>query len=160
MHTCINSALCLFDAPPVQTDIISSKIVDYHPITNIAGNDIPIHFEITGNPEEYIDCQSIDLELKVKVTKSDGSAIDSTADKVGLSNLAIASLFQDVTLTMNDKQIEGKDHTYAYGAYISTLTQFQSQAKRAHLIRSSWLTNGKGEFDNDANNGLVETIEW
>ena len=159
MHTCINSALCLFDAPPVQTDIISSKIVDYHPITNIAGNDIPIHFEITGNPEEYIDCQSIDLELKVKVTKSDGSAIDSTADKVGLSNLAIASLFQDVTLTMNDKQIEGKDHTYAYGAYISTLTQFQSQAKKTHLVTSGWLADEEGKFDNDANEGLVKRME-
>ena len=160
MQSCVNSALCLFDSPPVQTDIISSKIVDYHPITNIAGNDIPIHFEITGNPEEYIDCQSIDLEIKVKITKPDGSKIDSTTDKVGLTNLAMASLFQDVTLTLNDKQVEGGDHTYPYSAYLATLSQFQWQAKKTHLLTSGWLEDEEGKFDDDKNKGLVKRMEW
>ena len=160
MHSCINSALCLFDTPPVQTDIISSKIVDYHPITNIAGNDIPIHFEVTGSPDEYIDCQSIDLELKVKITKTDGTDIDSKTDKVGLTNLAIASLFQDVSLTLNDKQIEGGDHTYPYGAYLGTLSQFQSQAKKTHLLTSGWLGDEEEKFDNTANKGLIKRMEW
>ena len=60
--------MCIFDEPPVQTDIISTKVVDYHPISNIEGNDIPIQFEVTGNPEEYIDCQDINIELKCKIT--------------------------------------------------------------------------------------------
>ena len=141
-------------------DIISSKIVDYHPITNIAGNDIPIHFEVTGSPDEYIDCQSIDLELKVKITKTDGTDIDSKTDKVGLTNLAIASLFQDVSLTLNDKQIEGGDHTYPYGAYLGTLSQFQSQAKKTHLLTSGWLGDEEEKFDNTANKGLIKRMEW
>ena len=160
MQTCVNSALCLFDSPPVQTDIISSKLVDYHPVTNIAGNDIPIHFEISANPEEYIDCQGIDLELRLKITKSDGTNIDSTKDTVGLTNLAIASLFQDVTLTLNDKQIEGGDHTYPYGAYLSTLTQFQSQAKKTHLKPAGWCADEYGKFDHDSNKGFVEREKW
>ena len=109
-HTCINSGFCIFDEPSVQTDIQSSKVVDYHPISNIEGNDIPIQFEVTGNPEEYIDCQDISIELKCKITKADGKPI-VVADKCGLTNLNLASIFQDVSLTLNDKQIEGGDHS-------------------------------------------------
>ena len=160
MQKSINSALCLFDSPPVQTDIISSKIVDYHPVTNIEGNDIPIHFEVTGNPEEYIDCQSIDLELKLQIKKTDGSAIDSSKEDVGLINLGIASLFQDVSLSLNDKQIEGGNHTYPYESYISVLTQFQKQAKTTHLQTSGWYEDQSGKFDDAKNTGLIKRREW
>lgn len=160
MPSTVNSALCIFDSPPVQTDIISSKIVDYHPVTNIVGNEIPIQFEVTGNSEEYIDCQGIDLELKVQIKKSDGSNINSASDKVGLTNLAIASLFQDVSLTLNDKQIEGGDHTYPFSSYISTLTQFQQQAKQTHLQAGGWYADQSGKFDDVTNTGLKKRMEW
>lgn len=158
-QTCMNSALCIFDAQPMQTDIISSKIVDYHPINNIEGSDIPIQFDVAGNTEEYIDCQDITLEVKLKILKSDGKSIGAT-DKVGLTNLAISSMFGDVSLMLNDKQIEGGDHSYAYASYLSTLTQFQEQAKKTHLRACGWATDEAGKFDNDGNSGLVKRMKW
>ena len=152
MHTCLNSGLCIFDEQPIQTDVLSSKLVDYHPISNIEGSDIPIQFEITGNPEEYIDCQDINIELKCKITKADGKPIEP-ADKLGLTNLSIASLFQDVSLTLNDKQIEGGDHSYPYAAYFSTLSQFQGQAKGTHLRTWGWQADQPDKFDNETNTG-------
>ena len=151
--------MCIFDEQPIQTDIQSSKVVDYHPISNIEGSDIPIQFEVTGNPEEYIDCQDIDIELKCKITKADGKDIVA-ADKLGLTNLSIASLFQDVTLTLNDKQIEGGDHSYPYAAYFSTLSQFQGQAKVTHLRTWGWQADQPEKFDDETNTGLVERMKW
>ena len=159
MHTCVNSGMCIFDEQPIQTDIQSSKIVDYHPISNIEGSDIPIQFEVTGNPEEYIDCQDISIELKCKITKADGKPIVA-ADKLGLTNLSVASLFQDVMLTLNDKQIEGGDHSYPYAAYFSTVSQFQGQAKGTHLRTWGWQSDQPEKFDNETNTGLVERMNW
>lgn len=158
MQSTINSALCFFDTSPQQTDIISSRIVDYFPSTNIVGNDIPIQFDVTANADDYIDCQSIDLELCVQIKKTDGTNIDSK-DKVGLINLPIASLFSDVTLSLNNKQIEGGDSSYPYGAYLYTLTQFQNQAKQTHLQAAGWFTDQSGKFDDFANNGLKKRVE-
>ena len=159
LQTCVNSGMCIFDELPVQTDIQSSKIVDYHPISNIEGNDIPIQFEVKGTSEEYIDCQDINIELKLKITKADGTAI-AAADKCGLTNLSLASLFQDVTLTLNDKQVEGGDHSYPYGAYFSTLSQFQMQAKRTHLRIWGWQSDQIDKFDEETNTGLIERMKW
>ena len=155
----MNSALCIFDSPAIQTDIISNKIVDYHPVSNIESNDIPIQFEIAGNPEEYIDCQDINIELKLKIIRADGKAIDA-ADKVGLTNLGIASIFHDVSLTLNDKQVEGGNHVYPFSSYISTLTQFQQQAKKTHLRSSGWVADQAEKFDDETNTGLVERMKW
>jgi len=155
----INSALCFFDSPPHQTDIISSTIVDIVPTTNIDGNQQPIQFDIPANPQDYIDCQSIDLELCIQIKKTDGTNIDSSKDKVGLANLPIASLFSDVYLILNDKQIEGGDRAYPYGAYIHTMTQFQKQAKQSHLQVSGWYDDQQGKFDDVSNTGLKRRMD-
>lgn len=159
MFTCLNSGNCIFDEQPVQTDIQSSKLVDYHPISDIKGKDIPIQFLVSGTTEEYIDCQDINLELTLKITKANGKDIVA-ADKVGLTNLSIASLFQDVSLTLNDKQIEGGNRHYPFAAYFSTLSQFQAQAKGTHLRTWGWQVDQPEKFDDETNTGLVERMNW
>ena len=112
---CKNSSLCIFDKVAVQTDIIKSNEVDYFPVTSISSGG-PIEFHIPGNSEEYIDCNNINLYLKIKVTKADGTDIAAT-DKVGLNNLAISTLFQDVILTIGETQFEGGQKCYPYKGY-------------------------------------------
>lgn len=155
---CVNTGLCLFDEPGIQTDVISSKIVDYHPVSNIESGDTPIHFEVVGNSEEYIDCDCINLLLKVIIVKLNaGKKSNITdADKAGLINLPITSLFHDVSLTLNDKQIEGGQHSYAYSAYLSTLSQYQKQAKKTHLRACGWEYDEAGKFDTETNKGFVD----
>ena len=55
------------------------------------------------------------------------------ADKVGPVTNFLHSLFDNVTLCLNNKQIENTNSPYAYRAYIENLLNFNQQAKETHL---------------------------
>ena len=98
-----NSTFRLFDKPAVQTGFIKNQIVDYYPLINVSSGG-PTVFTIPGS-SEYIDVNDIQIYVIAKVTKADVCKIVSIKDKVGLNNLAIAFLFQDVSLALGDTQI-------------------------------------------------------
>ena len=149
---CKTSALCIFDAPGVQTDFQRTNMVDYYPLNSVNGVS-PIEFHIPGNSEDYLDLNDIRLYLKLKVTKADGTDIGN-ADKVGLNNLAISTLFQDVTLTIGETQIEGGQMCYPYLGYFNTVMQFQPHAQNSHMLSMGWYKDEAGKFDNEANKGF------
>ena len=150
---CKNSALCLFDKPAILTDIQRRYTVDYYPISTVTSN-APIEYYIPGNSEDYIDLNSCELLVKIKVTKADGTAVDQTKDFVALNNLAIATLFQDASLTIGETQIEGGDMTYAYKAYFKTVTQFTPAAQESHMLAMGWYKDEHGKFDVKTNAGF------
>ena len=150
-----NSSLCVFDKPAIQTDFIRNQVVDYYPLTNVASGG-PIEFTIPGSSEEYIDVNDIQIYILAKITKADGSNIDSAADKVGLNNLPIATLFQDVSLTLGENQIEGGQMCYPYLAYLSTVMQFTPDAQRSHMQSMGWFKDEAGKFDDATNKGFVK----
>ena len=145
-------ALCIFDRPGSQTDILKSSTVDYYPLSSIAGGG-PIEFHIPGNADDYIDVNDITLYVKFKVLKADGTAIVD-ADKVGLNNLPIATLFQDVSLTLGETQIEGGQMCYPYRAYFNTVMQFQPTAQFSHMQAFGWYKDEAGKFNNETNTGF------
>ena len=151
---CKDSSLCLFDRPGTLTDIQRSYTVDYYPVSSVTASG-PIEFYIPGNSEDYIDLNDIKLFVKLKVTKADGKAIDQTKDKVALNNLAIASLFQDASLTIGDTQVEGGDINYAYHTYLKTVSQFTPSAQKSHMLTSGWYKDEASKFENDSNKGFV-----
>ena len=147
-----SAALCIFDKPGSQTDILKSSMVDYYPISSI-GSGGPIEFHIPGNAEDYVDVNDIALYMKFKVLKADGTNI-TDADKVGLNNLPIASLFQDVSLTLGETQIEGGQMCYPYRAYFNTVMQFQPSAQFSHMQAFGWFKDDAGKFNDENNNGF------
>lgn len=149
-----NSFLCLFDKPSVQTDVLSNHRVKYYPLSTLSVGS-PIEFHIEGTGDEYIDPNDIYLHVRFKVLKSDGTDI-TASDKVGLNNLAIATLFQDVSLTAGDIQIEGGQQNYAYLAYISTMLQFHPSAQRSHMQMLGWYKDEATKFDAETNSGFVK----
>ena len=155
---CRNSSLCIFDKPHTQTDIVKSYICDYHPITSLSSSG-PIEFHIPGNTEDYIDVNDIYLHVKFKVKQADGTDIEA-ADKVGLNNLSIATLFQDVGLTLGEVQIEGGNQCYPYMAYLPTLLQMHPTALATHMKLFGWTKDEKGKFDEENNAGFIERQKW
>ena len=152
-----NSALCIFDRPPVQTAVIRNTTVDYYPLTNVSAGG-PIEFFIPGSTEDYIDVNDISLYIKAKVTKTSGAPLD-VADKVALTNLPISSLFQDVALTLGENQIEGGQMCYPYLGYFHTLMQFDPKAQQSHMRAQGWYMDEPGKFDIDANAGFIKRQE-
>lgn len=148
-----SSSLCIFDKPSTQTDILKSNVIDYYPLSTI-GDGGPIEFHIPGNGDDYIDVNDISLYVRFKVLKADGTAIVA-ADKVGLNNLPIASLFQDVSLMIGETQIEGGQMCYPYRAYFDTIMQFQPHAQFTQMQAYGWYKDESGKFNDEANTGFV-----
>ena len=136
------------------TDIQKNQVVDYYPVSSVTAG-APIEFHIPGNTEDYIDVNDISLYLKLKVTKADGTDIEAT-DKVGLNNLPIATLFQDVSLTIGETQVEGGQMSYPYVAYFNTMLQFHPAAQNSHMLTQGWCKDEAGKFDDDGNAGFVK----
>ena len=145
-------ALCVFNKPGTQTDILKSSVIDYYPLSSI-GDGGPIEFHIPGNGDDYIDLNDITLYVRFKVLKGDGKAIEAT-DKVGVNNLPIASLFQDVSLTVGETQIEGGQMCYPYRAYFDTVMQFQPHAQFTQMQAYGWYKDEAGKFDDETNSGF------
>ena len=134
---CKSGSLCLFDEKDVQVDITGNVQTDYHPLTSLSAGG-PIEFHVPGTIDEYIDLSDIQIRLRVKIIKSDGKNLDATDDKVTFINQPLSSIFQDVFLTIGDKQVEGGQHCYPYNAYISSLLQFHPSAKKTHMQAWGW----------------------
>lgn len=149
-----SSGLLLFDEQDIQTDIIGSSTVDYHPVTSLTSGG-PIEFVVPGTSDEYIDMSEINLEITVKVQKvAAGKNADLVdADKVAIINQSLSSLFQDVYLSIANKQVEGGTHLYPYSAYISSLLQFHPSAKKTHMQVYGWNEDEPGKMD-DENEGF------
>ena len=63
---CKNSALCIFDKLPTQTDIVKSAVLDYFPITSLSSNG-PIEFHIQEDTNDYVYVNDIYLHLKFRL---------------------------------------------------------------------------------------------
>ena len=153
MMECKNSAFCLFDQQAIQTDIISSNIVDYHPRT--AENAGPIEFLIPGSSDDYIDLSYAMVDVRFRIKVADGSNV-LPAHKVGLNNLPIATLFRDVSLTIGEQQVEGGQSDYPYKAYFNAVTQFHPAAQNSHMEAVGWYRDEAAKFDDEANTGFVK----
>ena len=151
--TTVNSDLALFDERAVQIDIRSSKIVDYHPRSSESSG--PFEFIIPGSGEDYIDLNKIDVNIKFKILKSDGTDIVA-ADEVGINNLPIATLFRDVTLSVAGTQIEGGQQDYAYKSYFHNVLQFHPSAQNSHMRGLGWVKDEADKFDSKANAGFIK----
>ena len=149
---CKSESLCLFDEKEVQVDITDNIQTDYHPLTSLSSGG-PIEFHVPGTVDEYIDLNDIQLLLHAKILKPDGKDIVA-ADKVAFINQPISSLFQDVFLTIGDKQVEGGQHCYPYNGYLSSLLQFHPSAKKSHMQAWGWNEDEPGKFNNDSNEGF------
>ena len=149
---CKNSSLCLFDQQAVQSDILSSQVVDYHPRT--AENAGPIEFVIPGSTEEYIDLSYAMLDVRFKILKADGKDIEDK-DLVGPNNGPLATLFRDVSLSIAGQQVEGGQQDYPYKAYFNTVTQFHPAAQASHMQAVGWYKDEADKFDDATNSGFV-----
>ena len=116
---CGKSERMLFSVPPTQNEINKCKYTETFPIASL-GNNSPIEFHVPGNGEHYIDLARLQLHLRCKITKADGSDIDDGA-KVAPVNLMLHSLFSQVNVLLNERFISDSSNTYPFKAYIETL---------------------------------------
>ena len=86
-----------------------------------------LKFKVSGRGKEFLDLARSYLYLKVKVSKADGSNLDG-ANKVGVVNHPIASLFNQVDVIFGGKLISSATNTYAHRSILDMLLNYDKEA--------------------------------
>lgn len=143
------SQLELFKIPKTVTAIESERKVHYKPAAALTSGNW-IDFRIAGT-EEFIDLSSLLLEIEIKITKSDGSALPKEAaaaaapknlfDAVLPANNLLSTLFQQVDLYLNNTLVTASTNLYHYRAYLDTLFYQSGEAKKTYLYSVMWEEN-------------------
>ncbi|XP_077861575.1 uncharacterized protein F54H12.2-like [Saccoglossus kowalevskii] len=156
---CAKTELDLFTIPSTQTSIEKGSYKEINPLTNIA--DGPIEFVIPSAGSDYIDIGSTLLHIKAKITNANGSNLAADAT-VGPANLWLHSLFNQIDVYLNGKQISDASPTYSYRAMIETLLNYGGDAKSTQIGAAIFEKDTAGKMnvanpradDDDANMGL------
>ena len=128
------SELVLFDeSNPPQVVVEQGIFCDINPVSGVDGP--TIEFIINGSHNEYLDLNDTILYLKLKVVKAaDGSKLDA-GSKAYTSNDLLNALFKDVSLSLNNKVVEGGSLLeYPYKATIESIFNFNEDARRLQLL--------------------------
>lgn len=110
-------------------------------------------FLASGN--DYIDLPLTRLRLKVQILNENGTQLGENA-KVGPANLFLHTLFSNIQIELNQKQISSNGANYSYRAMIETLLNYGNDAKESHLTSSLYLPDTPGRMEAvEANHGFA-----
>ena len=131
---CDKSEVDLFSVPPTQQSLERGRWIDYAPISSVQNPDSAITFLIAGT-DEYIDLSKTILTVTGNIMKKDGT---TKLTGGGQSNVApvnnfLHSLFRQVDVYLNGKQVTPAMGTYAYRSYIETLLNYDVSAKESQF---------------------------
>ena len=131
---CEKSEVDLFSVPPTQLSLEKGRWIDYRPLSSVENPDSAITFLIAGT-DEYLDLSKTILYVEGKILKGDD---DTPLSGGGQTNVApvnnfLHSLFKQVDVYLNGKQVTPAMGTYAYRSYIETLLNYDVSAKKSQL---------------------------
>ena len=131
---CDKTKIDLFKVPPTQQSLERGRWIDYAPLSSVENPDSAITFLIAGT-DEYIDLSKTILTVTGNIMRKDGTTKLSGG---GQSNVApvnnfLHSLFKQVDVYLNGKQVTPAMGTYAYRAYIETLLNYDVSAKKSQF---------------------------
>ena len=120
-------------------------MVDYHPIATLV-NSGPNKFDVPVSIKYYLDPAHVYLHLAFKVTKAEGSNLDD-ATVMGPNNLFLHSLFSQMDIQLNGRQVSSSSNTYAYRTYLETLLNYGKPAKESQMAASLWYKDTASKVD-------------
>ena len=148
----------LFSIPPTQASLEKGRWIDYHPLSSVENDDGPITFLAAGT-EDYVDLSKTILFVEGKVVKSDGTDLSGgTQSNVAPVNNFLHSLFRQVDVYLNGKQVTPAMGTYAYRAYLETLLNYDVSSKGSQLTSAMYYKDTAGEMDNNGSLPVKKTI--
>ena len=158
---CNKSEVDLFSVPPTQQSLERGRWIDYAPISSVQNPDSAITFLIAGT-DEYIDLSKTILTVTGKVTLKDGT---SKLTGGGQSNVApvnnfLHSLFRQVDVYLNGKQVTPAMGTYAYRSYIETLLNYDVSAKQSQFSSALYYKDTAGEMDSNGSLPSTEILNY
>lgn len=161
MYEAQPSQLSLFEVPPTQTAVEKIYFQEYRPISQLSSSS-PIEFNIgSQNAMEYIDMRRSQMYLKCKILKADSSL----SEEVGPVNSLLQSLFTQVDVSIQNKQVSSTSGHYPYKAFIQCLLRYGPEAKKSQLSSQLWINDTPGYLDDanaqtGGNSGLYQRAQF
>ena len=158
---CDKSEVDLFRVPPTQQSLERGRWIDYAPLSSVENPNSAITFLIAGT-DEYIDLSKTILTVTGKITKKDGT---SKLDGNDQSNVApvnnfLHSLFRQVDVYLNGKQVTPDMGTYAYRSYIETLLNYDVSAKESQFSSALYYKDTATKMDENGSLGSSPTVNY
>jgi hypothetical protein len=150
----LDSQFDLFTHNKITSAIKCNFFEEISPITALQSG-APIEFSISGAGNLFRDLSKSYMTVRVKITKSDGSAI-SDANKVGIINCGLHSLFSNVDIALNGQKISDGNGFYPFRAYLDTLLNYNEALQRNQGELIAWCKDAKDQWtDFDASPVII-----
>ena len=151
----ITSELDLFGSI-IQQNIIENEFNrEYAPLATIQHGE-PIEFMVTGSNDLYLDQNNTRLHVLAKITNADGTNIG--ANTAGLINLPLHSMFREISVELNGRNVSDTSPLYPYRPYLETLLNYSNETQDTRLLCEGWTKDSSGNMGvtevADANAGL------
>ena len=99
----------------------------YAPLATIKPG-VAIEFTVKCANDLYLDLNNSCLHVLVKITKADGTNIDAkTASPI---NLTLHSMFREIGLELNGRNVGDTSQLYPYRSHLETLLNFRRKSKK------------------------------
>ena len=126
----ITSKVDLFGSIMQQNIIDNEFNREYAPLaTNQHG--APIEFMVKGSNDLYLDLNNSRLHVLAKITNANGSNIG--ANTAGPINLPLHSMFREISVELNGRNLSDTSPLYPYRAYLETLLNFSKETQDTRL---------------------------
>lgn len=152
MAECAKNQLKLFQTKEVQYSVLKTEQVALKPLSTLDGAQF-IQFLDQGYGDSYKNLSKAYLHLKVKLNylKDNGDAetdaVDATKIKIAPVNNFLHSLFRQVTLSLNGKQVAQNCQNYPYRSYIENVLNFDKESAHQHCQGLIWSLDTPKHFD-------------
>ena len=144
---CDKSEIDLFSVPPTQQSLERGRWIDYAPLSIVENTDSPINFLVTGT-DEYIDLSKTILTVTGKIVNGSEKTLDgANQTSVAPVNNFLHSLFKQVDVYLNGKQVTPAMGTYPYRAYIETLLNYDVSAKESQFSSALYYKDTATQMD-------------
>ena len=143
---CEKSEVDLFSIPPTQLSLEKGRWIEYSPLSSVQNNDSAITFVIAGT-DEYLDLSKTILVVEGKVIEGSGGALSTGQSSIAPVNNFLHSLFRQVDVYLNGKQVTPAMGTYAYRSYLETLLNYDVSAKQSQLSSAMYYKDTAGKMD-------------
>ena len=157
---CDKSEIDLFSVPPTQQSLERGRWIGYAPLSSVENTDSPINFLVTGT-DEYIDLSKTILTVTGKIVKDNETVLDgANQTSVAPVNNFLHSLFKQVDVYLNGKQVTPAMGTYPYRAYIETLLNYDASAKESQFTSALYYKDTATKMDEVGSLPSSQTINY
>ena len=143
---CEKSEVDLFSIPPTQLSLEKGRWIEYRPLSSVDNNDSAITFVVAGT-DEYLDLSKTILVVEGKVVPGTGGELSTGQASIAPVNNFLHSLFRQVDVYFNGKQVTPAMGTYAYRSYLETLLNYDVSAKQSQLSSAMYYKDTAGQMD-------------